>query len=147
MGKYTLKYKKEEVIKYYLDGHSQEMVGKKFNVTQGAICDFLKRNNVIIRKYDKSGSNNPNWKGGIIYDGKRKLIFCPKHPNPDHSGIYCYEYRLIIEKHLGRYLNKNEIVHHINNDVTDNRIENLQLMTQSEHIKLHYNRGDMNSSS
>jgi hypothetical protein len=33
--------------------------------------------------------------------------------------------------------NKKEIIHHINNDSTDDRIENLQLMGMSEHVKLH----------
>lgn len=42
-----------------------------------------------------------------------------------------------MEEHLGRYLTNKEIVHHINHEGLDNRIENLQLMTASEHMKLH----------
>ena len=44
---------------------------------------------------------------------------------------------VIMEEHIGRRLRKDECVHHINQVRTDNRIENLQLMTRSEHSKLH----------
>lgn len=44
---------------------------------------------------------------------------------------------VIMEEHIGRRLRPDECVHHINHDPSDNRIENLLLMTRSEHSKLH----------
>lgn len=42
-----------------------------------------------------------------------------------------------MQNYIGRKLKKNEVVHHINHNREDNRIENLRLMTRSDHQSLH----------
>lgn len=47
------------------------------------------------------------------------------------------QHRYVVEEHLGRKLLKSEHVHHINHDKTDNRLENLVVLNQSEHHRVH----------
>ena len=42
-------------------------------------------------------------------------------------------HREVMEKYLGREMDVFELVHHLNRDITDNRIENLELTSRSEH--------------
>lgn len=46
-------------------------------------------------------------------------------------------HRILLERVLGRKLKSDEVVHHINQDPIDNRLENLQLLSASEHLAIH----------
>ncbi len=75
-------------------------------------------------EYVRQGKRRPN-KSGYILIGK--------------NGKQQQEHRLIMEEHLGRKLLPFpiETVHHINGIRSDNRIENLVVISQAEHVKIH----------
>jgi hypothetical protein len=73
--------------------------------------------------------SHPNWKGG--------KTFSEGYIRSSIKENKKYIHRDIMENCIGRKLERNEIVHHINGDKTDNRIENLKIMTRSEHIICH----------
>lgn len=60
------------------------------------------------------------------------------------NGERIQEHRLIMEQILGRPLRPDEVVHHKNGIITDNRPENLEVMTSREHTILH-NTGRVHS--
>ena len=79
------------------------------------------------------GEKCPNWKGGKYKSDGRIWIYMPSHPFAK-NGCHILEHRLVMEKHLGRYLTSNEEVHHINGIKDDNRIENLKLVVKKFHF-------------
>ena len=97
----------------------------------------------------KRGKNHPNWKGGsyLSKDGYIIITIQPDDPfycmayHVDHGVL---KHRYIMAQHIGRPLLRWEIVHHKGTkypmdspqDRRDNRIENLELVTQSENLQI-----------
>ena len=67
--------------------------------------------------------------------------FKPAVPRIDQTGYWkrgsVWVHREIMEGFLQRKLEPNEIVHHINGDIKDNRIENLEVMDRMDHYRHH----------
>lgn len=103
---------------------------------------YCARHSDQIRKIlnnNKTGENNPNWRGGKIIHNGYIYVYSPNHPNKDRHG-YVGVHRLVVEKHIGRFLKKKEIVHHIDGNKKNNNISNLMLCKDiSQHMKLHKN--------
>ena len=79
---------------------------------------------------------SPTETGGRFRHHGYVYVHCPDHPCAGKWG-YVSEHRLVMEAHLGRFLQPNEIVHHKNSIRDDNRLENLQILTPSDHQRHH----------
>lgn len=123
---------------YIKQGKSGRQIGKILSCSGRVVHKYLNKYQIPARpakpyKFGK-GKNSFNWQGGRLKkrDGY-VLIYSPNRPNKMKVGgsYYMYEHRLVMEKHLGRYLENWETVHHINGIRDDNRIENLQLLPKN----------------
>lgn len=85
---------------------------------------FKKKNKVPL--LDKQKVFKKGWH--LDKDGYKHIIVDGKHKR---------EHRVVMENKIGRKLTRSEVVHHINGIKTDNRIENLQIISFSKHTSMH----------
>jgi hypothetical protein len=69
---------------------------------------------------------------------KYEVAYYPTHPKAASRAGMVYIHRIIMENYLNRYLEDYEHVHHIDEDRSNNKLENLEILTNSEHAKLHH---------
>lgn len=78
--------------------------------------------------------SHPNWKGFTLRSGYR-YIKRPTHPMAGKQG-YIAEHRLVMEEKIGRFLTKKEVVHHIDGNILNNSVDNLELFSShGQHTK------------
>lgn len=79
-----------------------------------------------------------DWK--TIKKGDYLYALVPEHPFATKNG-YVLEHRVVVERNLGRFLTKEEVVHHVDENKHNNKIENLLVLSKSEHTSLHHKTG------
>lgn len=119
LGKYPTEETRQKMSKAHI-GEKSPFYGKNFSMEK-----------------------NPNWKGGIKKNSNGYIlvklskndIYFPMTKN----GGYVRLHRLVMAKSLGRCLKTEEIVHHVDGNLENNKKENLKLFKNNgEHTSSHY---------
>lgn len=77
----------------------------------------------------KVGPDHHRWKGGTIAKNGYRVFRI--------RGVLVLEHRWLMEQALGHPLDPGEVVHHKNGIKTDNRLENLEVLTNAYHVSTH----------
>lgn len=130
-------YLAPEVQRRIAAGETQEHIAQALNLNRTTVQRWCRRFGwKTQRTGPRSGEGHPCWKGGRIQIGNYWYIYAPNHPNAtQHRRVA--EHRLVMETQLGRYLERTEVVHHLDRNPLNNAPENLQVFqTNGEHLKV-----------
>lgn len=115
----------EDAYKIYLDGLSLQQVAQELGVTRQCVYRAFKKRGFTLR--------GKNFRPYQIYDDKKFTL--------RNTGYYSLTtndrilmHRYVWEKEVG-LIPKNFDIHHINENKADNRIENLECLSKSEHTR------------
>ena len=136
--------------------------GKMYSILKESGCIFTRKRRKPVSDEERANRSRAQ-KGKVISEKQRRMIsernscdynglngyghtkrhcmgyvlaYVPKHPNAHKDG-YVMLHTVLMERAIGRYLLNNEVVHHVNHNRADNRIENLRLMDKREHMSMH----------
>lgn len=96
-----------------------------------------------------TGETNPAWKGGVTKKDRKGnykkeiMVRCPEeYSEMARSNGYVPKHRLKVARALGRPLDSNEVVHHIDHDNHNNDLNNLALFPSNRAHKLYEHHGE-----
>lgn len=141
----------DQMIEWYQSGHTlheiaailasdswqpywREKIQSEYRPGQKIVNKVLKKR-IPLRGRGAPGERNGSWKGGRRIDKSGyTLVYMPDHPNAASNGCI-REHRLIAESILGRHLRSTEVVHHKDDDPSNNDPSNLMVYeTNASHI-------------
>lgn len=124
-----------EIAAAYRAGETIKEIASRHGVSRPTVAKSLKRSGVAMRPAKQRhgamlGEKNPAWSGG-----RRQRV--DGYWVVRVGGEDRLEHRVVMERHLGRALGEDEVVHHRDGNRSNNDPANLELMTQAEHTRLH----------
>ena len=115
---------------------TQREAAQRVGIHQGTVERWAKRFGwKTQRSGPRGGAEHPQWKGGRKLVGRYWYVYSPDHPRRTKQRLVA-EHRLVMEKVLGRYLEPQEVVHHIDGNPQNNEPSNLVVFqTNAEHLR------------
>jgi hypothetical protein len=120
----------DETVKRIVElasGNKAFDIATKLNLSLCIVNKHIRKHNIKIQRYHKGFTKTSN---GYI------LVFNPDHPNARKHG-YVSQHVLLMSEKIGRALNDNEVVHHIDGNKSNNNMDNLELMAKFDHKSFH----------
>lgn len=130
------KFEDDKLIELYIDQDlSSIKIAKIFGVRVSSVCRRLGKLGLIK---PATGADGRNGKKGPVYHKGYPMVYAPEHPKAKSNG-YVREHIIVAEQCLGRPLTAKEVIHHIDEDKTNNKSENLLLFpNHASHMRFHW---------
>ena len=117
----------DEAYQLYLDGLSLQQVANEIGVTRQCVYKAFVKRRFILRGI--------NFRPYQYYDGKKFTLRNTGYYSLT-TGARGLMHRYVWEKERGK-IPEGWDIHHINEDRSDNRIENLECLPKPEHTRLY----------
>lgn len=132
---------------YQIQEMSMNEIADIMNTTRQTLAKKMEEHGIDRRKNidamrlknEQSGRDHgPNWKGGSWYSKSADTwwTYVKHHPKRRHNGAVP-THILVAEERIGRHLDSNEVVHHLDENRSNNSNENLCVMSKSCHMRVH----------
>lgn len=140
---------KEKLLALVKENIGAENVGRIIEVPGFAVRRWMKIHGIPATEFKaKSGVNSPEWRGGYFTAATGVLkgyvfVNCDligyRKINPTFRARYVLVHKAVIEDQLlnGHVMPPSYIIHHIDQDRSNNDLENLAILTRGEHMTIH----------
>ena len=124
----------DELKKLYVEERKSSVeLGKMFNVGACTICNKLRPFGIIRPKNQRDKRKCKPLSNAVGYS----LTYLPSHSRAGVTG-YVFTHILEVEKHTGIIPSKDQPIHHIDFDRSNNNIANLYVCSScKEHLQIH----------
>lgn len=132
----------DQIRSWVEEGKTHRWIAEQVGTCDQHVSRLCRKHGIQAqRRGPRAGEGHPEWKGGRKQEkGGYWLVWQADHPHARHKRThgsgYVAEHRLVMEQKLGRYLDPQEVVHHIDGNPENNHPDNLQLFANNgEHLR------------